>query len=683
MINFKKEMNMYDKFIDKDELTTNELLSVGFTNKDLTRLIEDGKIARVKRGFYKLTNIDGLANYSVLLFTKKFNRPERGKKGLEKCIELDSNNIKARSRMFLSSIYSCDWDMAFECFEVLNKTDNAHYVKDQNLWLYLLSFIIDLPEEYKDSVRDIRINDVLPCEDDKRYLDKQQQNEIRKAIMSQKFYEARDLISSSNELKERKIYALVTKGLLESALWLTLQHYDKIYELIEEENYSEIEKILKEKRGYHGITVGERQILTIVEDLRRVLERKELPHILDGDTCYFNGAIKNRDYEKALKLYEENSKIKINKYTGVLLNKIVVEMSKLQKEKNKLSADSFNSVTSYLMKQDVDMAINELDNYLDSIGASDYRELIVKLIKVSLLDKDKAFAAPMVELSKISKDEYRFDVSVYVQDFYINLLNRDYDKAKIYLDIVAMSKDIGGTFIDTINMKKLLDNAVENDKKDDFSKKIDVGNSDDYLSDAEVIVSDDFTDEEIEKFYEIPDIVENVLNGDNIAMLEAMSDEDIDRIVDMVRDVPNLQIIVLEEENDEKRIIFRYVNKRDGYIDMSEALREATNNYKNGFYEDAILQYESLITKMDAPKDFVYARLGMSYYKNASNNDFCKAIDYLTLATAQSTRQEGKYDFTELINSMKKRCGYDGLRVNRDEDSSDTKNDAVQYKKED
>ena len=71
MINFNNEKNMYDLFIDKEMLTTQELLGAGFTNKDLTRLIESGKIKRVKRGFYELENAQGLFRYTQILFSKR------------------------------------------------------------------------------------------------------------------------------------------------------------------------------------------------------------------------------------------------------------------------------------------------------------------------------------------------------------------------------------------------------------------------------------------------------------------------------------------------------------------------------------------------------------------------------------------------------------------------------------
>ena len=93
MINFNNEKNMYDLFIDNKTLTTQELLGVGFTNKDLTRLIEAGKIRRVSRGIYELENAQGLFKYTQILFSKRCKRFSKNyKRGVSYC-----NNWKAWS----------------------------------------------------------------------------------------------------------------------------------------------------------------------------------------------------------------------------------------------------------------------------------------------------------------------------------------------------------------------------------------------------------------------------------------------------------------------------------------------------------------------------------------------------------------------------------------------------------
>lgn len=100
MINFKNEMNMYDMFIDKAVLTTQELLSAGFTNKDLTRLIDDGKLNRVKRGYYELASVNGLFRYSQILFGKRYKEYDKAFKGLKRCLEIDPKNGSVYTRIF-------------------------------------------------------------------------------------------------------------------------------------------------------------------------------------------------------------------------------------------------------------------------------------------------------------------------------------------------------------------------------------------------------------------------------------------------------------------------------------------------------------------------------------------------------------------------------------------------------
>ena len=71
MINFKNTMDMYDRFIDRDYLSTQDLLSFGFNKNDLTKMIEDGKLKRPRRGYYEVGNVDGLFNYVKVIMKER------------------------------------------------------------------------------------------------------------------------------------------------------------------------------------------------------------------------------------------------------------------------------------------------------------------------------------------------------------------------------------------------------------------------------------------------------------------------------------------------------------------------------------------------------------------------------------------------------------------------------------
>ena len=55
--------SMYGIFLDKNVLTTKELLSIGFTNRDLTRLKEKGILSSSERGFYEINDSSVYLSY--------------------------------------------------------------------------------------------------------------------------------------------------------------------------------------------------------------------------------------------------------------------------------------------------------------------------------------------------------------------------------------------------------------------------------------------------------------------------------------------------------------------------------------------------------------------------------------------------------------------------------------------
>ena len=71
MINEENLNKMYNGLIDEKELTTKELNSYGFNSKDLTDLINDRVLERVKRGYYSFLSIDDLFYYGKQLIASK------------------------------------------------------------------------------------------------------------------------------------------------------------------------------------------------------------------------------------------------------------------------------------------------------------------------------------------------------------------------------------------------------------------------------------------------------------------------------------------------------------------------------------------------------------------------------------------------------------------------------------
>ena len=679
MINFKLEKSMYDKFIDKSELTTKELLELGFNSHDLTKLVEDGKIRRLRRGVYDLENCDGLFTYAKILASKRNKDFDRFEKAIKRCLEIDPTNGSVHTKLFLDSLYKNNFKQVFESYKIMSNTDNEAYKKDMNLWLYLLSFITELPDEYKDKVSSFTLDDLLTLEDDQRYEDRALQNKIRNAVFAHKFNIALEL---QRETKFDKKYnnVFITEKLLDMALYADKKNQYEIYDLVVSGKYEEVRDILLERSNLHGLSATDNQILLIVEDLISVINNGVVPSIEDKeDSNYLLVEIRKHNYKRALELYKDFVNNRVSKNTlsvGLLLEKINEEIKKLEsvevkeeipKKTLSVGSDIFANITNSLLSGDVDKAFLLLDQYLESIGKKKYKNYIANLIKLDVLNEDKTFVESMHELSCLSREKPLFDVAVCIQDFYFNLINKNFKKAAVFLNLISMSKALGGVEIDVCNMRRtLIDEAFKYKVKESDLGLLGLDEVKEMESYEDVVaesVSEEVEEvvEDLPIVYTLADAMEDVLENVNLLMLEPMSDEEIQFVVNTTQETENIQSIVIEEENGDKRVFLRYVDKNGPYVDISNTLRFANYKFKERQYEEAIDLFQSVLPKLENPRSFIYGKLGIAYRNITRDGDYSKAIDYLTLATAASASEEEVRDYTDLINRLKFRTNYNGV----------------------
>lgn len=666
MLNFKTEMSIYDKFIDKKELTTKELLELGLNSHDLTNLVNEGKLRRVRRGFYDLEKCDGLFNYANILASKKYKKYDRFQQAINRCLEIDPNNGKIHTRLFLDSLHKNNFEQAIESIRVLSNGDNVAYMKDANLWLFLLSFVTELPEDLKEKVSGLKLEDVLTREDDLRYEDKLSQNKIRSNIMNYKFSQANDNLNELN-IKKKPIYILITEKLLGMVKYYDMRNQHNIGDLLVEGKYEEVRDLLIRDRDLHGLSNSNKEILMILEDLISVINDKKIPEVENiPDSDYLFVEIQKHNYERALQLYRDFPVKNVSrsvKSVGLLLERINEEINKLKMDDSRslsIGSDIFVGITNALQSGDVDKAFLLLEQYLESINKKQYKNYIANLIKLDVLNGDKGFVESMHELSCVGRDKELFDVALYIQDFYFNLINKNFMKAAVYLNLISMSKSLGGVEVKVSQMRKaLIDEAFKNNIKES-----DLGllSQEDVIEDKVDDLLEEITlPEELDITYTLGDAIDDVANEVSLLMLEPMSDEEIAFVTDTCQATDCVQSIVIEEEDGSKRVFLRYYDKNGPYVDISGTLRLANYKYKNGEYEEAIELFERVLSKIENPRSFIYSKLGIAYRNITKDNDYSKAIDYLTLATAASSTEEDVRDYTDLINKLKFRTNYNGV----------------------
>lgn len=732
MINFKNTMDMYDRFIDRDYLSTQDLLSFGFNKNDLTKMIEDGKLKRPRRGYYEVGNVDGLFNYVKVLFGKRYRNTERAIKGLNKCVRLAPENKSIQTRVFLNSIYEEKYDDAFKAFEFLDKTDNDFYKQDNNFWLYLLSFITEVPEQYRERVKNMTFEDMMILDGDKRFTDKYTQNNLRRNAFNQRFKNARSM-----EIPEvdKKINYAISDKLLSYAVRQNIQDHNHLFELIFDGNYEEAISLLEGAKEYRGLNRNDNNILIVLKDLVSIMDGN-LSEVNYEEVSTLTRAINNHNYVRALEIldkYDSDNKNRTNKCLTHLINKYLDEVKKLgvsdkkvmpvvteefdldkeivasKKMMDKTEDDLFSQLTISLMNQNMDEAYSYINRYLSWIDKSKYRYFVEDMAKLDYLNGDKSFQETMCSLTDIKNDEFEYYVSSYIQGFYFNLARKEFNKAALYLDILSMSQELGGVKFSVYDMKsRLLEDSGMSEEELGFRGNEEKSNSEkealvpaenvisvsDVMSevrnefsdevgvetgDEETIVPQDddaFIEEPGQVAYALVDVVDQLLDDTNLIMLQPMSEEEIKRVVQTTQNFPQIQTIVFEEETGEKRVVLRYYNKYGEYVNFRETLQEANRKFNNWEYEDAIELFQSVLPKLEKPKSFVYSKLGFAYMKTTYDGDYSKAIDYLTMASVTRDSSSVDIDYGKVIRDLKAKCNYNGHVISSDE-SSDSKGSYV------
>ncbi|MGM9834376.1 MAG: R3H domain-containing nucleic acid-binding protein [Bacilli bacterium] len=719
MINEENLNKLYEGILNANELTTKELNGYGFNSKDLADLIEQGYLERVKRGCYSFKQIDELFYYGKRLIAAK--EYDKATECFKKCYELDPNHLGACFQLFLRSISNKDYESAFKYFEVLSDTENPYYNADSNFYLYLLSIITDIPDKHKEYARYLKIEDIRVDFNDKRYQDIPEQNKIRIAVLQRKFpYALKQLKDLTIKHGSLTVQDIITRVLLFQAVEVENLSKNTLIELAKNKKYEEIVNYLEAKEKKHNLSITDSYTLKLVNEIIHLQETQQVPEKTIFKSEKLFEAIDGCNYDLALSLSESyNAKKNIinSENTIYLLLSDICSMTKhissssqtpieiiedehleepvvedlyedsiLDSKEMSLNS-SFSDVIGYLMKCDLEKAFITLRSYIDSINKKEYEFLIVDLIKLSIIEKDIAFTKPMVALTYVSRDNFKFDISNYIQEFYIALSQNRFDEARIYLDIISKSNSLGQECILTEGLQQVLNNSeemmqykrnnpildnaeqafiksqnlnipqtkdnsttikiskpiaqIESPKVDEskiLEKQQSVTKEEDVNSLIETIDSEK---EFIENKYEL------LLNGQGIVLLKPMNNERRKIIHNIVKEYPDMVSFSIGE-GDNRQIVLRYKPFIDEHVDLKNLINMGSLAYKKGDY-DSCIECNLQLLQVGEPKAFIYANLGLAYMKKMEKD---RAIDYLTIATQLSKQENGDFDFTELIASL-------------------------------
>lgn len=727
MINEENLNKMYNGLIDEKELTTKELNSYGFNSKDLTDLINDRVLERVKRGYYSFLSIDDLFYYGKQLIASK--EYDKATACFKKCYELNPNHLGACFQLFLRAVQSKNYEEAFTYFEHFYDSDNEYYNNDSNFYLYLLSMIAEIPEQHREYAKYLKLEDIRVDFNDKRFNDPYSQNKVRISALNQKFTLAskqlNELIKQHGRLSVQDI---ITRTLLSQAIEVQNELKKNIANLAIEKKYKEIIAHLEKVQEQHHLSTADECILFLAREVSKLEETGIIPEKEVISTNKLFEAINGKNFELALSLskdYIERNNIDPSDNAMFMLLKDITELTKTKTNKAEAKqvvtspvkkAESVNNNTTpqinaspmtsnitfatvigYLMQQDFDNSFRALRGYLNGINKSEYEFLIIDLIKISLIEQDVAFSKPMIALTYVSRENFTFDISEYIQNFYETLAQNRFTEARIYLDIISKSNKLGQNCVLTDGLEQVLnttekmlnykrnnetldrvDASIKNVEHDPVNfvpvqQQVIEPPAQYPISDTPIYIDEKIVDTPSEETIETSEVIETTkkteiskptsvdyddsefINGKlselyekGIVLLKPMDSNRRKGIHDIVKDIPDVTSFSIGTDSN-RQIVLRFKPFMNEYLDFSATAKEGNHAYNNGQYDDCIESYRKLL-EFGEPKAWVYAKLGLAYMKKFDKDT---AIDYLTIATALSKEEQTDFDFTELIASLK------------------------------
>lgn len=734
MINEENLNKMYNGLIDDKELTTKELNSYGFNSKDLTDLIEGGVLERIKRGYYSFLSVDDLYYYGKQLIALK--EYDKATACFEKCHELDPNHLGTCFQLFLRAIQSKDYEKAFTYFEYFYNSDNEYYNNDSNFYLYLLSMITEVPEKHREYVKYLKLEDIRIDFNDKRFEDPYSQNKVRISALNKKFtlaaVQLNELIKQHGRLTVQDI---IVRTLLGQAIEKQNVLKKNIIDLIKEKKYEEVVSNLEGVQQQHHLSEADDCILFLTREIIKFKDTGIIPEIEVTSTNKLFEAIDGKNFELALALskdYIERKNIDPNDNAMFMLLKEITDLMrtkskqsikieeqpvkvssrKMEEEPTKKSSPSktntvsmtsnitFATVIGYLMQQDFDNSFRALRGYLNGINKSEFEFLIIDLIKISLIEKDMAFSKPMIALTYVSRENFTFDISEYIQNFYETLAQNRFTEARIYLDIISHSNKLGQSCVLTEGLEQVLNTTekmLNYKRNDETLDRVDASIKtvekepiiqvpiqqsiiqpkvqqlvvaeplfvDDEIIDSPIeesietvaskTISETPSEKQVEKTapidYDDSKFVQGKLEElyeKGIILLKPMDDDRRKGIHSIVKDIPDVVSFSITTDAG-RQVVLRFKPYIDEYVDCSALSKDGNRAYSNGEYDSCIECYKQLL-EFGEPRAWIYAKLGLAYMKKFNKDT---AIDYLTIATSLAKEEKTDFDFTELIASLK------------------------------
>ena len=683
---------LIDKMNNQDTITTKEILSLGLTKNDIEKLLKNNTIERIERGKY--------------ILIKSIHQNE------ENLISEEDRVLIANKLWRLIAHYKHN-KAYYSLKELLD--NNYICLQDYNLYIYLLH---NLDEHTAPNIN-IALEDTLF--DTNENIFPFPNNSVRKNIFFNNIQTAREEYLNQKDKKEE--ISKYNYAIMSITMTLLNRLYNKNHSpeneilimkrMIMDKKYDEIiEYLSTPKRMLHYFYIKQCKALAqkYIDIRDNIIDPTRITSNIKCKS-FLAECIANNNFKVAVELsknYSVSKSVPLEDNHVYLILKDIISLidskrkpidvepiiecntesviKNKQNEEEKQQVINITSIVPYLIKNDIDNALINLRAYLKSINKMEYEFLIIDLIKICLIEDDLTFSKVMINLSRISNQNYSPNINEYIELFYTAISNMNANLAELYLDIIIKINDIikanllTDSLIEVLSMIKDMkpnntiaepiiestltvdENYVEPASENELEIQEELDDEDYYEPDELDNIDNSLTEElydnnppvpiveqtneelEYKRNKEFIDSKLKIVNRLKFVILNPMPDDKINKYIDILNEYDQVVCYILKNNPKNQLVIKKHL---DEYFNKREAITNAQSLFIHRNFQEALNAYNNILIRLKAPKAWVYARIGLCY---RSLNQPKNAIPYLTMATYLSQRyQDGDFDFAEMI----------------------------------
>lgn len=369
-------------------ISKKELIEIGFSEYEISNLLNSNNIIRTGRGIYRFKNV----NYEYL---------------------------------FKENVFNGNYEVAFDFYKLMTENRQSN---DYNFYLYLFNYILDLDDEYKDKANNLRYKDIKIDDCNKDYKNNKRQNDIRKLILRHDFNNLEKLLFIRDNKQEYLIDILVNHTIKSIYKSRKENKFDKNliqnkYKCLNSKNVISLLGNMNDKRIKNISRIVDKYIdldMFIINKneivLRKIISSDNYQKVSkEAHLCY-----KNKNYKKCIELYLEM--IAHKRQNSLVYARLGISY---YYENNIKQAIKYLTIAKGLNKgrnKEYELLLNNIKNNSNSVNNPFCDELNNECVN-KLTDMIKNNGISLYEISKsymIYGDELAYLSYLLAQKFYYN-----------------------------------------------------------------------------------------------------------------------------------------------------------------------------------------------------------------------------------------------------------------------